>query len=169
MRRMAGLKKEVANQMIPLAERFETKYIPEPNSGCWLWIGGQNEHGYGIIGVGGRKDGVAKAHRVSWELNRGKLSPGDNVLHKCDNPSCVNPDHLFIGSLADNSRDCVKKGRNFTPDNRGERATWAKLSAEDVREIRKKEKTGPEYAKMFGCSKSAIYMIWCGHNWASIE
>jgi len=149
----------------PIKERFESKVMPEPNSGCWLWTGGINEHGYGIIGKGGgRAAGVDKAHRVSYRLYCGDPT-GSNVLHKCDNPYCVNPAHLFLGSLSDNMRDCVAKGRNFIPDNRGERATWAKLTYEAVAHIRKRELTGPQYARLYGCSKSAIYEIWRGKNW----
>ena len=149
-----------------LWDRFHDKVSPEPNSGCWLWCGGTNERGYGIIGLGRREQGVAKAHRVAYSLYR--CDPADAVvMHQCDNPACVNPDHLRLGTLGDNSRDCVAKGRNFIPDNRGERAKWAKLTLADVNEIRRKEMTGVEYARRYGVSKSAIYEIWRGNNWAT--
>ena len=151
--------------MIPLPERFATKYAPVPEAGCWLWTGGTNEHGYGIIGLGSRADGVAKAHRVSWEIHNGKIPQGLVVMHKCDTPACVNPDHLALGTMRDNSRDMSIKGRARTPDNRGTKATWAKLTEANVAEIRTRELTGVQYAKMFGVSKSAIYEIWRGKNW----
>lgn len=90
-----------------LAERFWEKVVK--SEGCWEWSGARSKHGrYGIINVGGRS---TKAHRVSWELNRGPIPPGAKVLHHCDNPPCVRPDHLFIGTQADNLADGRRKGR----------------------------------------------------------
>ena len=149
-----------------LWDRFHDKVMPEPNTGCWLWIGAVKEYGYGVIGLGRREQGVAKAHRVSWELHRGPIPEGANVLHHCDQPSCVNPNHLFCGTLSDNMKDCVRKGRNFKPNNRGENASWAKLNAEKVADIRKRELKGTEYARKYGVHKSAIYQIWRGENWS---
>lgn len=149
-----------------LWERFHEKVSPEPNSGCWLWTGAVKELGYGVIGLGRRQDGTAKAHRVAYELYKGEIPEGGNVLHSCDVPSCVNPAHLRVGTLSENMRDCVKRGRNFTPDNRGENASWAKLTASAVAHIRQRVMTGPSYAALYGVSKSAIYEIWRGHNWA---
>lgn len=151
-----------------LAERFHEKIMYEPNSGCHLWMGGTKDGGYGIIGLGGRNLGTDKAHRVAWRLLRGEIPEGGNVLHKCDTPACCNPDHLYIGTLADNARDCVRRGRNFIPNNRGERAKWAKLNADQAREIKKHEKTSTEYAAMYGVSRSAVHRIWEGKNWASV-
>lgn len=99
----------------PLFERFNEKWIPEPNSGCWLWTASTNPiSGYGVIGVSSEK--TKPAHRVSWELYRGPIPAGVGhhgtcVLHKCDNRACVNPDHLFLGSNKDNVHDCMRKGR----------------------------------------------------------
>lgn len=149
-----------------LQSRFESKYTPITESGCWIWLGGTNEHGYGILGLGTRAQGVAKAHRVSWTLHNGEIPKGMSILHKCDVPACVNPDHLTVGTLKENSQDMVRKGRCRTPDNRGEKASWAKLDCEKVAHIRRKEMTGIAYAKHYGVSKSAIYQIWAGKNWA---
>lgn len=149
-----------------LWDRFHDKVMPEPNTGCWLWIGAVKEHGYGVIGLGRREQGTAKAHRVAWELYRRPLEANECVLHHCDQPSCVNPNHLFCGSLSDNMKDCVRKKRNFMPDNRGEKARWAKLTANDVHDIRRREMKGTDYARKYGVSKSAIYQIWCGENWS---
>lgn len=88
-------------------EMFEDKYIPEPNSGCWLWIGALRA-GYGNFWYKGKNE---SAHRVSWLLHNGKIPDEKCVLHKCDMPSCVNPDHLFIGTQRDNVIDAVSKGR----------------------------------------------------------
>lgn len=90
-------------------ERFEAKYIPEPNTGCWLWTSTQQTFGYGAFRFRG---GYQKAHRVAWILYRGVIPDNLCVLHKCDTPTCVNPDHLFLGSRTDNNADCIRKGRN---------------------------------------------------------
>lgn len=151
----------------PLRERFYAKVSPEPNSGCWLWTGATKELGYGVIGLGRREDGTAKAHRVSYELHKGPTG-GLCVLHECDNPACVNPDHLRLGTLKDNARDCVSRGRNFIPDNRGSNAKWARLNEEKVRNILTRRVPGTEYARLYGVSKSAVYQIWRGNNWRSL-
>lgn len=94
-----------------LRERFDAKWIPEPNSGCWLWLGALFVSGYGWFQRGHRKQPGARANRISWELHRGPIPDGLCVLHRCDNPSCVNPDHLFIGTQLDNIADRDRKGR----------------------------------------------------------
>lgn len=148
-----------------LWDRFHDKAIPEPNSGCWLWSGATKELGYGVIGLGRREQGTDKAHRVAYRLYCS--DPGEqNVLHTCDTPCCVNPGHLFLGSLSDNMKDCVRKRRNFVPDNRGERASWAKLTAEAVADIRTRRMPGRAFASLYGVSNSAVFQIWRGKNWA---
>ena len=151
-----------------LSDRFYDKIAYEPNSGCWLWTGAINKLGYGLIGLGHRSDGIAKAHRVSYLLHKGTIESDLCVLHKCDNPYCVNPEHLFLGTLSDNMKDCVQKKRNFLPDNRAEKATWAKLTIKDVVHIRERAMTGVKYANLYNVSKSAIYQIWGGNNWQSV-
>jgi hypothetical protein len=91
---------------------IEAKSIPEPNSGCWLWMGSQHSAGYGVFQHAGKN---LRAHRLSAEAWHGQIPPGMLVCHRCDNPPCVNPEHLFIGTPRDNARDCVAKGRNFVP------------------------------------------------------
>jgi hypothetical protein len=95
----------------PLAVRFRGKIRIEP-SGCWLWIGATNGKGYGKIQQGRRGGIPLLAHRVSWELHRGPIPDGLMVLHQCDSPPCVNPDHLFLGTGLDNMRDMVAKSRH---------------------------------------------------------
>lgn len=97
----------------PVGPRFEKKV--HKTDGCWFWTGAKTRDGYGVIIDGGV---MKSAHRVAWELYRGPIPKQETtqhgccVLHRCDNPCCVNPDHLFLGSQLDNIADAVAKGRN---------------------------------------------------------
>ncbi len=96
----------------PLADRFHKKHQPVPFSGCWLWTAAAAGNGYGYIGRGRAGEGMEYAHRVSWKIHKGPIPKGKQVLHRCDTPPCVNPDHLFLGDVSANMRDCVAKGRH---------------------------------------------------------
>ncbi len=117
--------------------------------------------GYGRITVNWRG---TRAHRVSWELRNGPLSPGAVVCHRCDNRACVNPDHLFVGTQADNMRDMVTKGRNA----RGEKCGPAKVTDRQAVEIRLLRKAGfpnRELAGAFGVSRNMIEKVTTGQTW----
>ncbi len=90
-----------------LAERFWSKVVR--GEGCWIWAASVDDHGYGRFGIGRLR--IEPAHRVAWMVANGPIPDGLSVLHRCDNPPCVRPDHLFLGTQRDNMRDMIAKGR----------------------------------------------------------
>ena len=105
--------------------------------GCWEWLGGDDGKGYGTISSrGGSRLSPEKAHRVSYEMAFGEIPKGLNVCHKCDNPPCTNPEHLFLGTQKDNAMDMVSKGR-MNPTSFKNLNHQKKLSIQQVDEIRK--------------------------------
>lgn len=97
----------------PRAGRFWSKVnIPADPTACWEWQGTKTRKGYGQLGTAGR---AQYAHRVSWELHNGTIPNGLIVCHRCDNPPCVNPTHLFLGSYTDNLKDALAKHRHCPP------------------------------------------------------
>lgn len=131
-----------------VVSRFENLFMPVPECGCWIWIGSINEHGYGGFSFNLKR---TRAHRVSWLLYRGRIPEGISVLHECNTPSCVNPNHLFLGTQRDNLIDCWKKGRHL-PFQKTER----KFSNENVSAIRKDRRQYKEIAKDYKISISHI-------------
>lgn len=113
----------------PLRERLYGKFIVHPKTRCWVWTGSRMPTGYGRIGVGRQ---VQIASRVSWQVHFGHIPQGMNVLHECDNPSCICPEHLFFGTQQQNMQDKVSKGRQRS----GESVPSAKLTERTVWEIR---------------------------------
>lgn len=146
-----------------LKDRIERLSIPVPHCGCWLWLGSINSDGYANIGIGGRSIG---AHRISWLAFRGPLLPGDHVLHQCDIPSCVNPDHLFIGSHASNMQDKKEKGRAQRLS--GSQNGRAVLTPEQVLEIRAAKIGCLRLSRQYGVSTSCIKNIRNGKRWAAL-
>ena len=100
----------------PIADRFWPKVDKRSPDECWNWVGQRDHQGYGRLKVGSKP---ARAHRISWMLSTGESAGSLCVLHSCDNPTCVNPDHLFAGTHSDNMRDREAKGRNHSL-----RAVW---------------------------------------------
>jgi hypothetical protein len=151
-------------------ERLEDKYIPEPNSGCWLWVGPVDPSGYARFTM--PKARVAEmAHRASWKLHRGDIPRGLICCHRCDTPTCVNPDHIFLGTYKENMRDASRKGRmNWRGEERallrGAHHPSAKLSASEVIAIRKSPEMGVTLAREYGVTSTQISRIRRGISWA---
>lgn len=143
-------------------EKVERYSIPEPNSGCWLWFGSQRGKGYGGVNINGKTE---NAHRVSYRAFRGPLN-GLHVCHRCDNPLCVNPDHLFLGTNRDNSLDRERKGR--MPHHRGENGSAAKLTEADVLFIRQSKEPLQALARKFGVAWITVKSAKTGVTWAHL-
>ena len=151
----------------PALERFQAKVFIDPVSGCWLWTGAtESRFGYGKFRLGGAS---INAHRASWELFRGPIPAGMFILHKCDVPACVNPDHLFLGTQSENNKDRAAKGR--TVSRRGEDNDMSVLREADVIEIRRLRLSGlsgPAIAARFEVNHCAIYDILNGITWRHV-
>lgn len=140
---------------------FEDRFIPEPNSGCWLWLGGTQSQGYGVLGP---KNAKVLASRFAYEKYRGPVPAKLHVLHKCDTPSCVNPDHLFVGTRRDNMQDASRKGRMHP----GEADGMAKLTQQQVDQIRQDANRGvskTHLAQRFNVHRSQISRIINRRRW----
>lgn len=148
---------------VPLQDRFDAFAFPEPMSGCWLWDGCWNEHGYGTINVE-RKPTLA--HRVSYTLHIGPIPEEMNVLHRCDLPCCVNPDHLFIGTQGDNVHDMERKNRSYHPF--GENHGRAKLTETEVLSIRSDYRSAYALSKIYPVSSFVILQIRKRRIWKHI-
>lgn len=119
-------------QAIPVQQRFESKVAYEPLCGCHLWTGAVNKFGYGKLSVGGNK--WEFAHRISYKLHKGEIPEDMCVLHTCDNPACVNPEHLYLGDYKQNAND--RETRNRGNHAIGTRHGRCKLTPDKVREMR---------------------------------
>lgn len=145
---------------------FYDMALPEPMSGCWLWLGSVMGQGYGTVSFN-KKNHLA--HRVSYELENGPIPAGQYVCHRCDNPICVNPDHLFLGTQADNMSDCARKGRTRVPTLKGEAHHQAKLTAEQVRAIRTDTRSHAAVARSLNMSKTTVCDIRRGRSWRHLS
>lgn len=160
--------------MTPFQRRFWSKVVKLSGDGCWEWTAAKTSHGYGSVR---HKRTMLAAHRVSFEMNIGEIPLGMFVLHKCDNRSCVRPDHLFLGTNQDNMDDKVAKGRQSRGPkhgdvHRGENNSKAKLTENDVRSIRSRFSLGsasqPQLAEEFGVDQSMVSLIVRGKRWAHV-
>ena len=158
---------------VDVCERLVEGCIPEPNSGCWLWFRGLGSDGYGNISAKrpGVKFRAQKTHRMAWELFKGPIPSDMCVLHRCDVRSCVNPDHLFLGTRHDNDADMRAKNRHSpTPgergNTRGEQNAQAKLREGDVADIRRRStENWKVLAKEYGVNHRTIWKVRTGRSW----
>lgn len=145
-----------------LAERLAHHSIDAPETGCRVWTSSGYPYGYGQLMWNGRP---RKAHRLAWENANGPIPSGLHVCHRCDNPKCINPDHLFLGTSADNSADKVAKGRQ----QRGSRHGLAKLTEEQVRAIKADGRQQFIIAKDYGVGSNVISKIKTGVSWRHVQ
>jgi hypothetical protein len=153
----------------PVEERFWAMVDKRGSDDCWAWTGAHTPKGYGTFGIGGGR--FQRAHRFAWTLAYG--DPGMfHVLHRCDNPPCQNPAHLWLGTNADNVADRVAKGR--TGDHAGEANPAAKLTRTQVEDIRRRyvrgrgpydPGTSKELADRYGVTRTQILDIVRGKCW----
>ncbi len=145
-----------------IKEKLDYYSIPEPNSGCWLWIGGVAGQGYGHTSING-KDNLA--HRVSYEAYNGPIPEGMFVCHKCDTPACINPDHLFLGTPKDNLQDASKKGMMM----HGEKHIRAKISEQQAIEIFHDKRAQRVIGNSYGITQPTVRAIKTGKTWKHLK
>lgn len=150
-------------QIIP-ESRFWSQLTKTEEDACWLWQGRPDRTGYGQMRVGGKK---RQAHRLSWIIQYGPIPPGLWVLHQCDVPLCVNPNHLFLGTRQDNVDDMMKKGRG--PNFRGSKNPRAKLDEKKVEALRHRYAAGgvtqAQLSRVYGVNQTKISEALRGVTW----
>lgn len=142
------------------------------SDGCWEWVGARNWAGYGVIRVAGRQ---TRAHRIAYQLVIGPIPSGMNVLHSCDNPPCVRPEHLRVGTQRDNLADAQERGRKFTPfrgrNQRGSANQGARLTEADIPVIRARlaaSERHHEIAADYGVNRATISQVARGFSWGHV-
>jgi hypothetical protein len=154
----------MAHHSASFADRFAAKVRRAPN-GCLEWTGARSVHGYGRINRGGRGAGVELAPRAAWIIANGPIPDGLSVLHRCDNPPCCDVSHLFLGTAEDNCRDMMAKGRGRGQVQGGAHHPSARLTDQQVAEMRAAAPTIRNYAELgrrYGVSKQHARSIVIG-------
>jgi hypothetical protein len=142
------------------------KKVAKTEEGCWLWQASCFWDGYGAFRYEGR---IERTHRMAWIFTFGPIPEGSLVLHTCDVRACVRPDHLWLGDHLQNYADMRTKGRELKGDQRGERNHQAKLTSDDVTQIRRARRSGEplsSLAKKYGVSAASIRDAAVGRTWA---
>ena len=153
---MAAAAPAAADDPVALPERLTRHVRVNAANGCWEWMA-YCTGGYGRVSIAGR---LWLAHRAAYEAVKGSCT-GQHVLHRCDNPACINPSHLFLGDPASNAADRDTKKRQA----RGERCGRAKLTTELVRAIRKSQESAPALAKRYGVGRETVRLVRTGETW----
>jgi len=148
-----------------LLKKFWKFVDKQDRSECWIWKGGKNP--YGKASVNGKHMG---AHRLSYQLFKGIIPIGMQVLHRCDNKPCVNPDHLFLGTAKDNLEDAISKNRLnvHQSKNEGEKNGRRKITEDDVRSIRQSSESTTVLAKKYGLERHQIRLVQRRVRWSHI-
>ena len=149
---------------VSVYSRLKNKIVIDKNTNCWNWVGAKFKDGYGLFTLDGRHVGV---HRVMFSIFNNYIPEKLCVCHKCDNPLCCNPEHLFLGTLNDNVQDCINKGRRNIP--KGEKHYKTNLKNVDIIEIRKDTRSPKLIAKDYSVSVPTIYDIKTKHTWKSVK
>lgn len=153
-----------------LEERFWNYVDKKSEDECWHWTGQILSNGYGRISVGSKKDGAEGAHRVSWKLfNKKDIPDGMFVMHKCDNPSCVNPHHLSIGTPKENTQDMIAKGRKRVVSPKGEGNGKSLLNEDRVKIIKASTLSHAALARELGVSPNCVRGVRIGRTWTHIK
>ena len=166
------------------APRFWTKV--EKTAACWLWRGAVGTHGYGVIGLGGHA--TITAHRFSWALHKGKIQDGRWILHRCDNRRCVNPNHLYLGTVRENVRDMMERGAPYCfklrshitpeieqhrlaalPRGRSHHRGAAKITEATAAQIISASGSQRQIGERFGVSQQLVSLIKSGKRWAYLH
>lgn len=157
------------NDHTPMEIRFWRFVDKRASNECWNWIG-TKLNGYGRFSIGSKESGSDGAHRISWRMhNNAEIPDGMVVMHSCDNPSCVNPSHLSLGTYKENTADMIAKGRKRVVSPKGEGNGKSLLNEEKVRIIKQSNLSHAELARKLGVSPNCVRGVRIGRTWTHIQ
>lgn len=162
------MKRRSPPEKVPELERFWVKVDVCGPDECWPWIAATSAQGYGIFRT--REGRYVTAHRYAWEATNGKMEAGRYGCHRCDNPPCCNPAHIFNGTPADNMNDAIAKGRRtFENACRGEEVGNSVLTESMVLEIRSSSQPARVFAALYGVAESTVKYARRGETWSHVK